>query len=145
MVIDPLLESEYLALLEAEDYDRAEKSLSHFIKAAWAILEPTTPYLHNWHIDAICEHLEAVKMGQIRKLIVNMPPRHMKSIAITVCFPTWLWIQDPAKRFICASYSARLRRSTIWTAGRSFSRHGFSARGRIGSPWQAIKTKRRCF
>jgi len=106
--VDPFLESEYLALLEAEDYARAEGSFSHFIKSAWHILEPTTPYLHNWHIDAICEHLEAVKLGQIRKLIVNMPPRHMKSIAITVCFPAWMWIQDPAKRFICASYSARL-------------------------------------
>jgi predicted phage terminase large subunit-like protein len=103
-----IAESEYLALLEAEDYYLAEKSLSHFIKAAWLVLEPGRPYLHNWHIDAIAEHLEAVQLGQIRKLIINMPPRNLKSISVTVCFPCWVWIRDPKKRFFCASYAAQL-------------------------------------
>lgn len=100
-----LEEAEYLALLEAEDYARAEASLAHFIKSAWKVLEPTTPYLHNWHIDCISEHLEAVRLGQIRKLIINMPPRYMKSIAVSVCFPVWLWLHDPSRRFICGSFA----------------------------------------
>lgn len=117
-------EAEYLALLEAEDYARAEGSLAHFIRSAWKILEPGTPYLHNWHIDAIADHLEAVKLGQIRKLIINMPPRNLKSISVTVSFPAWLWLHDPGKRFICASYSDRLS-----------TKHNMDRRTLIQSPW----------
>lgn len=102
------LESEYLALKLAEDYWRAESSLSHFIRAAWHVLEPGREYLHNWHVDCIADHLEAVKAGEIRKLIINMPPRSMKSISVTVCFPVWLWITDPGKRFFSASYAESL-------------------------------------
>lgn len=121
---DPILQAELLALLEADDYVRAEHSLAHFIKAAWPILEPGKRYLHNWHIDAISEHLEAVHLGEIKKLIINMPPRYMKSIAVTVCFPVWTWLQDPTKRFMTASYSASLS-----------IKHNGDRRTLITSPW----------
>lgn len=120
-------EAEYLALLEAESYLRAEGSLGEFIRSAWHVLEPTTAYQHNWHIDCIAEHLEAVRLGQIRKLIINMPPRSMKSIAVTVCFPVWYWIHDPSKRFICASYSDRLS-----------TKHNMDRRTLITSPWYQL-------
>lgn len=69
--------------MQAELARRAETSLSTFIKCAWRVLEPSTHYIGNWHIDAICEHLEAVTSGQIRNLLINMPPRHMKPVACT--------------------------------------------------------------
>jgi hypothetical protein len=58
-----------------------------------AIVEPGTQYVHGWHIDAICEHLEAVSLGQIFNLLINMPPRHMKSLLVSVFWPTWQWIR----------------------------------------------------
>src|SRR4051794_12193024 len=64
------------------DRDLAElcaSSLREFIEPAWPIVEPGTTFKSNWHIDAICEHLEAVSRGHIRELIINVPPRHMKS------------------------------------------------------------------
>ena len=64
----------------------AEKSLSHFIKQAWSIIEPNTLYRHNWHIDLVSEYLEEVRVGNIKRLIVNIPPRHMKSIHIVNIF-----------------------------------------------------------
>ena len=97
-----------LALLEAEDFARAENSLAHFTRSAWDILEPETQYLHNWHIDLISEYLTAVEQGDIRRLIINIPPRYMKSLQVTVCFPAWVWTRKPAKRFIAASYAASL-------------------------------------
>ncbi len=60
--------------------ERAERSLAEFIRQAWHVIEPGTPYIDNWHIDLISEHLQAVNDGEIRRLIINIPPRHMKSI-----------------------------------------------------------------
>jgi hypothetical protein len=73
----------------------AERSLAHYTRQCWAQVEPGTPYAHNWHIDVIAEHLQAVTEGEIRKLIINMPPRCMKSTAISVAWPTWVWIGRP--------------------------------------------------
>lgn len=52
-------------------------------------------FVSNWHIDAIAEHLEAVTFGYIRNLIINMPPRHMKSLSVSVAWPCWVWAQQP--------------------------------------------------
>lgn len=68
-----------LAAIEAE---RAERRLAHFVRQAWPVIEPGTPYRANWHIDAICAHLEAVARGEIRNLLINMPPRMMKPVSI---------------------------------------------------------------
>jgi len=106
--VSPELEAEYLALLTAEDYARAEESLAHFTKCAFNVLEPGKVYVPNWHIDAICEHLEAVHLGQIRHLIINMPPRHMKTISVSVAFPCWTWLRRASTQFFTASYSDRL-------------------------------------
>lgn len=86
----------------------AERKLSHFIRQAWNILEPNTPYRHGWHVDAIAEHLEAVSLGQIQSLVINVPPGHMKSLETCVFWPAWDWLQHPHLRWIFASYSSDL-------------------------------------
>jgi hypothetical protein len=73
---------------------RYERSLIDFIGASWCFVEPSA-FQRNWHIEAICEHLEAAADQQIDRLLINMPPRHMKSLAANVFFPAWLWAQDP--------------------------------------------------
>ena len=97
-------------LLKGIRRERAERSLSEFIQQSWPIIEPGTTYIPNWHIDLICEYLHAVKDGEIKRLVINIPPRHMKSINVTVCFPCWTWTQAPEKRFIKVSYSDSLSR-----------------------------------
>src|SRR3954470_7783185 len=85
-----------------------EGSLPQFVRAAWPVLEPGTPFLSNWHIDAVSEYLEAVTAGQITRLLVNMPPRYGKSILITIMWPVWEWIRRPETRWLFASYSGSL-------------------------------------
>jgi len=95
-------------LLRAAPIELAERRLRHFIPQAWHVVEPFAPYKPNWHIDAICEHLEAVEAGEIRNLLVTMPPRMMKSLTISVMYPAWRWINEPGMRFLYASYSQDL-------------------------------------
>lgn len=86
----------------------AQRSLSHFIRQSWPVLEPATDYLHNWHIDAMSEYLEAVTAGQITRLLINIPPRHGKSRVVTIAWPCWEWIRAPYLRYLFASYSSDL-------------------------------------
>ena len=104
--------------------EKAERTLPDFIEQAWQVIEPGTTYVDNWHIHLIGEYMEAVNAGQIRRLIINMPPRHMKSLEVTVCYPVWTWIKHPEKRFIKVSYSDSLSR-----------KHNIIARDIIRSPW----------
>jgi predicted phage terminase large subunit-like protein len=94
-----------LALL---DQSLAQDSLAEFVRQAWHIIEPTTPLLWNWHLDAICEYLEAVAGGDLTRLIVNLPPRSGKSLVASVLWPAWVWTRLPSTRWLCASYSASL-------------------------------------
>lgn len=87
---------------------KAERHLRHFVREAWHVVEPATPYQHNWHIDALCDHLEAALHGDIHNLLVTMPPRCMKSLTISVFFPAWAWIHKPELRFLYASYAQSL-------------------------------------
>jgi predicted phage terminase large subunit-like protein len=79
-----------------------------FVELAWPILEPGTSFQSNWHISLIAEHLEAVTAGDIRYLVINMPPRHGKSLLTSVFWPVWEWIQYPSRRFLCVSHSESL-------------------------------------
>jgi predicted phage terminase large subunit-like protein len=83
-------------------------SLRKFVKAAWPLIGLGTPYAHGWHIDAICEHLEAVARRDIRRLIINMPPRFGKSSIVSVAFSAWRWIKCPEEKFLSTSYSTQL-------------------------------------
>lgn len=88
--------------------EKARRSLAQFIKATWHIVEPGTPLVWNWHIDAICQHLEAVTRGDLRRLLINIPPGHMKSLIVSVFWPAWEWIEHPAIRSLFCSYAMDL-------------------------------------
>lgn len=100
------------APLDAE-YRRAEAartSLEAYVREAWPSVEPETAYHDNWHIGAICYHLEAVTSGEIRNLLVNVPPGFMKSLLVSVFWPTWEWgpRSMPHLRYLCASNGREL-------------------------------------
>lgn len=102
--------------LDAIQALKAERHLRDFVRQAWHIVEPATPYIHNWHIDALCDHLETIvlwspaiySVAPVRNLLVTMPPRAMKSLVISVFFPAWTWIHRPELRFLYASYAQSL-------------------------------------
>jgi predicted phage terminase large subunit-like protein len=86
--------------------ERAKRSLHYFLRRfAWPALAPATPFVDNWHVGAICEHLEAVASGQIRRLIINMPFRLLKSTICSQAFPAWDWTTNPSRQFLTASYA----------------------------------------
>jgi predicted phage terminase large subunit-like protein len=87
---------------------RAEESMRSFVRQAWHVVEPSEIYMSNWHIDAICEHLEAVSNNQIKNLLINMPPRAMKSLCVSVFWPMWEWIDKPYTRWMFSSYALSL-------------------------------------
>lgn len=68
------------------------------------MLEPGTTYIHGWHIDAICAHLEAVTRGDINRLLINIPPGFMKSLLVSVLWPAWEWTQRPALSYLSTAY-----------------------------------------
>jgi predicted phage terminase large subunit-like protein len=86
----------------------AERSLRRYVVQAWHVAEPSTPYVSGWHIDCICEHLEAASRGELRNLIINIPPRHTKSLIVSVLWPTWLWTTRPEMRLLYTSYAESL-------------------------------------
>lgn len=86
----------------------AERKLIEFVRQAWHVLEPDTAFVDGWHLHAICEHLEAVYEGKISRLLINIPPRCMKSLAVAVFFPCWIWTRKPEKRMLFSSYSSDL-------------------------------------
>ena len=90
-------------LYSRQDYLSAEDSLYEFLKQAWPIIEGKTPFIDNWHIKAIAEHLEAVYERKIKKLIINVPPRTGKTNLISIAFPAWVWLHNPCERFLTAS------------------------------------------
>jgi hypothetical protein len=74
-------------LLDEIDSEFATRRLGDFVRLAWPVVEPSTPFVSGWHIDAIVQHLEAVTRGEIRNLLINVPPRHMKSLLVSVFWP----------------------------------------------------------
>ena len=78
-------------LIQAVEKEDSERSLYSYTKHLWKIIEQGRRYQDNWHIHAICDHLEAVKTRQIKRLIINIPFRCMKSILTSVALPTWVW------------------------------------------------------
>jgi len=92
--------------IEIERY-ACRQSLATFVRLAWHVVEPAQPYIHGWHIDAVCAHLEAVTRGDINRLLINIPPGTMKSLLVGVFWPAWEWgaMGLPATRFVAASHS----------------------------------------
>ncbi len=99
-----------------EEIRTLESSLIEFYKAAWYEFDPA-PYVHGRHLEAIAEHLEAVSRGEVRKLLINIAPRHSKSLLVSVAWPAWIWTQEPDPdfpllgpqcKFLCLSYGDTL-------------------------------------
>lgn len=87
-------------------------------------MEPGRTFSDNWHIGVIAEHLEACSRGEIRKLLINMPPRHMKSLMVSVFWFAWTWTFQPSSRWLYASYAQTLA-----------TRDSRKCRRLIQSPW----------
>lgn len=100
---------EILRAVQEEKLRReAELSFYEFIRQAWHVIEPGVPFVDGWHIKTISEHLEAVTRGDIRRLLINLPPRNSKSSIVSVLWPMWEWLQKPHHKYLCASYSGIL-------------------------------------
>lgn len=81
-----------------------------FVRYFWPIVEPARPLIEGWPLQAICEHLEAITRGEIRRLCISVPPGFMKSLTANVFWPAFEWgpMDLPSNRFIAASYSQSL-------------------------------------
>lgn len=82
------------------------KSFSYFVSKAWEHVDSST-FRPNWHIDVVCEHLQAVSEGDIKRLIINIPPGHGKSLLVSVLFPAWEWgpAGKPQMSYLSTSHS----------------------------------------
>ena len=115
------------------DIEKCKRSLSYFIKQAWHIIEPRQEYVPNWHIDAVCEHLEAITLGQIKRLLVNIPPGTMKTLMTSVFFPAWEWGPRGLAhmRYISASHNQTLALSNNVKTRRLISSEWYQNRWEI--------------
>jgi predicted phage terminase large subunit-like protein len=96
-------------LLRPEEYRTLlRKDLHAFLSRVFFQLHPQAVYLPNWHIDAMCAELEACLRGETRRLILNVPPRSMKSLTGSVAFPAYVHGHDPTAHIICVSYGQDL-------------------------------------
>jgi hypothetical protein len=89
-----------------------------FIQKAFGQLNPQTRFLLNWHIEIMAAKLEECRLGKIRRLIINIPPRHLKSLCASIPLPAWCLGHDPAAQILCVSYAQDLylgRRCPDWT------------------------------
>lgn len=95
------------SLVELER-ELSSRRLANYIKLAWHVLEPRTPLVWGWAMDAVAEHLEAVTEKQITRLLINVPPGFMKSLQTCVFWPSWNWgpRNDPSLRIIGSSHAA---------------------------------------
>jgi predicted phage terminase large subunit-like protein len=100
--------------LEQIEKEICRRSYYDFFLEAFQVLEPSTAITSNWHIEYLCNELQALveQVGQnepkTKDCIINIPPRNFKSMLTTVCLNAWAWIDYPQLRFISCSYSASL-------------------------------------
>ena len=98
--------------------------LVSFIHKVFGTVSPGEPFLPNWHIEAIAHHLMLCFQGHITRLLITLPPRHLKSIAASVAFPAFVLGHNPSAQVICASYGLDLARF-----------HSRARRRVIGATW----------
>jgi predicted phage terminase large subunit-like protein len=93
-------DEELLALLR-EDF-------TTFIQACFEQVSPGSAFVYGPHLDLIADRLDRVRRGEIKRLIINIPPRNLKSISASVALPAFILGHDPKKEIICASYAQDL-------------------------------------
>jgi hypothetical protein len=98
----------------AEEREHLENDLGAFVAAAWSSID-SSQYQRSWCIDALTEHLEAVATGEIKRLLVNYPPRASKTSVASIAFPAWIWAQrkrthltGASVKFLTGSYNHEL-------------------------------------
>ena len=91
---------EYQALLRVDFYA--------FIERCFLQLNPQTRFYRNWHLEVMAARLEAWRQGKIRRLIINVPPRHLKSHCASIALAAWILGHDPAAQILCVSYAQDL-------------------------------------
>jgi predicted phage terminase large subunit-like protein len=100
------------------------KHFDFFLRRSLMTLNPGQPYLPNWHIRAITHQLERTRRPEITRLIINGPPRHLKSLLVSVVFPAFLLGHEPWHRIFAISYGSDLS-----------SKHASDFRSIVESPW----------
>ena len=80
------------------------RSFAAFVQMAWSYVMQVDPLVWGWHMDAMCDHFEEVARGRIRRLLVNVPPGHAKSVLLSVLWPAWIWTWWPKCQFLFGSY-----------------------------------------
>ena len=95
-----------------------------FLQMCFLYLNPGVPFLPNWHIKAIAYQLDRVRRGEITRLIINMPPRYLKSLTVTVAFTAFLLGHEPWRRIFAISYGDDLS-----------AKHASDFRSIVHSPW----------
>jgi predicted phage terminase large subunit-like protein len=114
-----------MTILEQAFHDAIlRKDLDWFLRRCFMTLNPGFPYLPNWHIAAIGYQLERIRRGEITRLIINMPPRHLKSLTVSVAFAAWLLGHEPWRRIFVISYGNELS-----------SKHASDFRSIVESAW----------
>lgn len=88
--------------------ERAKRSFAEFVKQAWHIHHPAEPLVWTWHLDALCQHLEAVSRGEVLNLMVNIPPGFGKSLLASVYWPAWEWISKPWLTYLCVTGTSKV-------------------------------------
>lgn len=150
MLVHPLMADErFLRLAALRALKRREQAqhasqeqvlaplpLAQYMQQAWHLVEPFTPLVWNWHLEAIAEHLEAVSYGDIKRLLVNMPPRMGKSLSVSVLWPTWVWTFQPQSRWLCASYAFNLSVRDARRSRRILQSHWYQSQW--GTVWQFL-------
>src|SRR5947208_10980748 len=95
--------------LSPREFDVILRSdLGYFAERCFAELNPQATFLPSWHIEVIAAALTAVREGKIRRLIINLPPRHLKSLMASIAFPAWYLGLDPSVQILCVSYAQDL-------------------------------------
>ncbi len=102
---DIIISGKNLTDAELEEKELCESSFLIFVQKAWPIIEGNAPFIYGWHVQAICEHLEALFYLYINRLIINCPPRVGKSNVCSVLLTAWVWTNDPGSRFLYSSYA----------------------------------------
>jgi len=101
-------EQEILDLAHAIERESYRRDFRAFVRGAWSIVESAQAFRGNWHIDAICDHLQGVTDGLFNRLIINIPPGHAKSLLVSVLWPAWVWLRRPQWRALFVSYADSL-------------------------------------
>lgn len=86
----------------------APGGLRLFVEAFWSLVEPAAPFLPGWHLDAVCEFLEAWYRREFKNAVLNLPPSTGKSLLVDVFFPAWVWAKEPGHKFLSCAYDLSL-------------------------------------